>query len=700
MVVQKILFFFSFVCACILSSSCQQVSKSFELLERHDYYSSYQGFHKHLKRDSSVCGYGLSLYYDSYIAKDLDSSLKYVLIAEKNWGSISKNKRAKWSSFGFDSSAIQIQKHIVGDQLFALCRKRNSVTCFDTIIEFQSWSRHLTEAIYIRDSLNYMSVKNSASRVLANEMIMSYPNSVFIDKLRASKDLFDYRYFVKNFTETELTTFINDFPLSTYYSTAQDSLFALYKRYEDYKQMDSFIKSFPMNRNVDNAWRELYRLYTNNYSPELLDAFNMDFPNYPFKSEFNLDSELADKMFYPFSDDSGRYGYTDSSGKWLINPQYDDASFFYDGLAVVEQNGKQGLINKKNQLVSGFVFDEIETDTELFVVTAGDKSGIIDRNGDFVFDLLYQDISILDEGFICAQKDSLYAFYDRSGVQLTSEIYDFVLNFKYGVCPVSIQGKRGLLNKDLRLIIPCKYEAIYTFTDSLFILVIGDNLRQLCNRRGELVNDSLYQEINEVANGYSICIRDSKIGYLDSKGHQIIENKFDVYPAYDLMARFLNGRAVVSYKGKFGVIDTAGQFMIKPKHELLINLGNYFGIKKNESWSIIDSQSKLATPIKFDNLDLIDEQYVLFKKEGKLGIMDLQLNELTDSLYSSIIYQRGFFIVKSEGQTGLIDDKGKQLVPFSEYMILNLNEDYFIITGMGEDFSYFNKESGIIIRKQ
>ena len=140
--------------------------------------------------------------------------------------------------------------------------------------------------------------------------------------------------------------------------------------------------------------------------------------------------------------------------------------------------------------------------------------------------------------------------------------------------------------------------------------------------------------------------------------------------------------------------------MIKPKHELLINLGNYFGVKKNESWTIIDFQSKPALPLKYENLDLIDERYILFKMDGRVGIMDLQLNDLTDSLYSSITYQRGFFIVKSEGQTGLIDDKGKQLVPFSEYMILNLNEEYFIITGMGEDFSYFNKESGLIIRKQ
>ena len=80
--------------------------------------------------------------------------------------------------------------------------------------------------------------------------------------------------------------------------------------------------------------------------------------------------------------------------------------------------------------------------------------------------------------------------------------------------------------------------------------------------------------------------------------------------------------------------------------------------------------------------------------------MNLQLNVLTTSLYSSITYHSGYFIVKSDGETGLIDDKGKQLVPNTKYVILNLNEDYFVITGMGVDYYYFDKRTGTSIRRQ
>ena len=78
--------------------------------------------------------------------------------------------------------------------------------------------------------------------------------------------------------------------------------------------------------------------------------------------------------YYPFSDSSGLFGYTDSIGKWLIEPTYDDAGFFYNGIAVVEQNGKLGLVKKNEQIVN-FIFDEIETDMELFVVSSMTISG-------------------------------------------------------------------------------------------------------------------------------------------------------------------------------------------------------------------------------------------------------------------------------------------------------------------------------------
>ncbi len=59
------------------------------------------------------------------------------------------------------------------------------------------------------------------------------------------------------------------------------------------------------------------------------------------------------KILYPYLGADDCYGYADSEGNILIEPQYDKAGFFYNGVAIVRRNGEQEkLINTNNQIVS------------------------------------------------------------------------------------------------------------------------------------------------------------------------------------------------------------------------------------------------------------------------------------------------------------------------------------------------------------
>ena len=645
--------------------SCQSIEKSFVSLNNHDYYSAYNGFNDGLKKDSSACAYGLSLYYNAHVLKNLDSSIRYVLISEREWSMVPEKKRMKFAVYGFDSLSIESQKQALGDQAFLNCERRNSISCFDSIINNQGWNRNIKSILFSRDSLVLNEILNREDLDFSLQMAHEYENSMFMSEIQDAIDLFEYQTYVKSFQEGELLGFLDRFPDNIYVSVAEDSIYSIYLKKNGYRSIDKFIAVHPSNRNISNAWKELYKRYTKNSSPELIIEFEIKYPEYPFKEEINIDSELAHIEYFPFADSSGVLGYSDSTGVWLITPQYDDVSFFYDGIAAVERNEKIGLINKKNELLVDFIFDDIETDADLFVVSAGDFFGVINRNGDFVLDTVYQDVSLLNEGFICAQKDSLYAFYDRSGAQQTAEIYDLVLNFKSGVCPVSINGQIGLIDRDLKLAIPCVHESIYSFSDSLFIMVNKDNFRQLCNRKGKVINDSLFQEIHKAVNGFAICVKDNKVGYLDEQGKQVIENKFDVYRDYDLIGNFIEGKAVAVDKGKFGIIDRSGQFLLKPKYDYIISLVHYFSVKKDQMYAVMDSSFQIITEFEFEAIGLLSDRFILFKKDGKFGLMDLSLNVILDALYTSIYKQDDFIIVSNENGNAVYNDKGIEILPLS-----------------------------------
>ena len=689
-----------FVVGAVLSIlSCGTVEKSFMSLNNHDYYSAFNGFNDGLKRDSSACAYGLSLYYDSPVTEDIDSSIKYVLIAEHNWNEVAIKDRVKLSPFHFDSLSIENQKQKLGDAVFYTCKNRKSIACYDSLIEFQSWNRNLSAAIRDRDSLVLIVVLKEENLSFTIKTLENYPNSLFRKELRDAVGLFEYTESVTTFSEDELLRFIEDYPSNVHVGVAQDSIYSIYHAMEGYRGLEKFTKRYSNNRNIEKAWKELYRRYTNNFKAELIVEFDLLYPNYPFKEEINLDSELVDIVFYPFSDSLGIMGYSDTSGKWLIEPEYDDAGFFYDGLAAVEKDGKIGLINKKNEKVSDFIFDDIETDTELYIVSTGDYLGIINRNGDFVFDTVFQDISILTEGYICAQKDSLYAFYDRKGAQMTAEKFDFVLNFKDGLCPVSVAGKRGLLDINLSQVIPCVYEGIYNFSDSLFIVVKRDNYKQLSDRNGDIVNDTLYQEIHQEINGYAICIKDDKIGYLDKQGKRLIENKFDGYVDYDVLGNFSNNRAVALSNQKFGIINTDGEFVVRPKYDNIRNLGHSFGVSKNGKWALMDSSYNIASKYDYESIELVNNRYILFGKNGNFGVMDLKLNVIIDALYSSIYKLGDFLILENDLGNALYDLGGNEILSFDQWALYNADMNFLKVIDLESGIikKYIDKQTGEVI---
>ena len=696
MSVRKFYILFFVVGAVLSILSCGTVEKSFMSLNNHDYYSAFNGFNDGLKRDSSACAYGLSLYYDSPVTEDIDSSIKYVLIAERNWNEVAIKDRVKLSPFHLDSLSIENQKQKLGDAVFYTCKNRKSIACYDSLIEFQSWNRNLSAAIRDRDSLVLVAVLKEENLSFTIKTLENYPNSLFRKELQDAVELFEYTESVTTFSEDELLRFIEDYPSNVHVGVAQDSIYSIYHAMEGYRGLEKFTKRYSNNRNIEKAWKELYRRYTNNFKAELIVEFDLLYPNYPFKEEINLDSELVDIVFYPFSDSSGIMGYSDTSGKWLIEPEYDDAGFFYDGLAAVEKDGKIGLINKKNEKVSDFIFDDIETDTELYIVSTGDYLGIINRNGDFVFDTVFQDISILTEGYICAQKDSLYAFYDRKGAQMTAEKFDFVLNFKDGLCPVSVAGKRGLLDINLSQVIPCVYEGIYNFSDSLFIVVKRDNYKQLSDRNGDIVNDTLYQEIHQEINGYAICIKDDKIGYLDKQGKRLIENKFDGYVDYDVLGNFSNNRAVALSNQKFGIINTDGEFVVRPKYDNIRNLGHSFGVSKNGKWALMDSSYNIASKYDYESIELVNNRYILFGKNGNFGVMDLKLNVIIDALYSSIYKLGDFLILENDLGNALYDLGGNEILSFEQWAFYNADMNFLKVIDLESGIieKYIDKQTG------
>jgi hypothetical protein len=83
----------------------------------------------------------------------------------------------------------------------------------------------------------------------------------------------------------------------------------------------------------------------------------------------------------------GKDGYIDTTGKSVIDPQFQFAGAFSEGLARVMIDGKYGYIDKSGKVVVKPPFNRAAGDFSqgLAQVTIGDKSGYIDKTGNWIW---------------------------------------------------------------------------------------------------------------------------------------------------------------------------------------------------------------------------------------------------------------------------------------------------------------------------
>ena len=129
----------------------------------------------------------------------------------------------------------------------------------------------------------------------------------------------------------------------------------------------------------------------NKFGRELKIVNDENFQDVSFYSE----GKLGIKQQY-------KWGFADSNGKVIIDPQFESVSSFTENLCAVrigdDKNGKWGAINPQGKLVilpkydRPFLFHK-----EYAAVSINGKYGIINKNGDFLIEPIFDKFSWLND---------------------------------------------------------------------------------------------------------------------------------------------------------------------------------------------------------------------------------------------------------------------------------------------------------------
>ena len=304
-------------------------------------------------------------------------------------------------------------------------------------------------------------------------------------------------------------------------------------------------------------------------------------------------------MLFPIVKD-GKWGYMDKAGKVVIEPQYDGAGDFSEGLAWVGTELLRGYIDKTGKMViepkfgwagsfhSGMAAVFGHRDGKPIGARHGDiwgdevqmnkpqgGTGYIDRTGTRVkVETRYAGLDF-SEGKLCVRGDCL----DSSGKKLEHDAADLG-PFSDGLAAAKKDVRWGYIDHDMKWVIEPQFTLARAFSEGLAPVVAGDapaprtardyaSLRKkggvkwgFADTSGKVVINCQFEDAGTFSESLAPIKTDGTWGYCDTSGNVAIEAK------YDYAWPFSEGRGRVLVGEKHGFVDKTGTLVVEAKYDV------------------------------------------------------------------------------------------------------------------------------------
>jgi hypothetical protein len=337
---------------------------------------------------------------------------------------------------------------------------------------------------------------------------------------------------------------------------------------------------------------------------------------------------------------------------------------FSEGLAVSRSNSKYGYINSKGDEIIPRIFDWARPFSEGFAIVSIDdgsldNQGVINKSGEIVILPKYYHITNFSYGLatvsrLVKKEDRVssfsdeynkYGIIDKYGNTIASMKYDEIGSFSEELIRVKLNGKYGYINKIGEVVIPFIYHKAKDFSNGKAKIILGEK-EGFINNLGEFLNPTIYNFAGEYSDGLAeVRIGSHEYGDPPIYGY-INKLKEVVIPLkYQGAGQFSEGIARVKLDGKWGFIDKEGDTVIPFKYDYVDDFVNgiavagigSFGVRK---YGMIDEKGNVIIPFEYGVLSYFHEGLAIASKDlnGKRGFINMKNKVTIPFKYDDVEY--------------------------------------------------------------
>ena len=311
-----------------------------------------------------------------------------------------------------------------------------------------------------------------------------------------------------------------------------------------------------------------------------------------------------------------------------------------------------------------------------------------------------------------------------AGKPITKLTYDTILPFREGMAIVGIlqrerfktSGKYGFINQQGRLVVPMEHTGLDSYSEGVAIISGGWCYHHYIDKKGEIlfslhanpaspfrggmsaidlmptspgipIKDKRYENepwkrnyvdhqgnlliparydsIGEYVHyGIRAIKRHGKYGFLDTTGREVLPPTFDDID-YD-SSYFWGNRRRVGQGSKFGFVDTyTGRLVVPVRYEgSLPSQDSLCWLKLSGKWGLVSTSGVTHIPFGYDQVSSFTEGLARAGKDGRFGHVNARGEAITPLQYDNVFpFREGRAMVISGDRCGFVDTRGKEVIP-------------------------------------
>jgi hypothetical protein len=234
----------------------------------------------------------------------------------------------------------------------------------------------------------------------------------------------------------------------------------------------------------------------------------------------------------------GNVGYIDPAGEFVIEPRFQDGQGFSEGYAAVLVDGRWGFINRSGafainpQYTAAHSFEK----GRAFVRSPDFEWEYIDTRGNLVRTLETPDLFEFEEtdndfhdsrALVFDFNTNQYGYIDENGDMSIEFQYAEARNFSDGLAAIKISDSWGFIDPNNGTRIPPKYIEAGNFSEGLVAARENTNTWGYADKSGRMVIEPQFEDARPFSEGRAAVLIDGFWGYIDKSGNVISEPDFD-----------------------------------------------------------------------------------------------------------------------------------------------------------------------------